>query len=449
MKAGEIIMKKRGIFVTNDAGEVERTGNITLNKDEISFMVKGYVDGSIPDYQMSAFLMAVFFNGMTFEETAFLTECMLHSGEVIDLSSLRKGEEPFVDKHSTGGVGDKISLPLAPIVASCGVKVPMMSGRALGHTGGTLDKLESIEGYNVNLSVEEFKKFIAENGYAMTGQTKKIVPADRLIYALRDVTATVESVNLITASVLSKKVAEGADSLVFDVKCGRGAFMKSLPDAERLAVSLVKTANAMGKTASALITAMDTPLGRKIGNFLEIEETLECLEGNAPKDVTELTYALASEMIVLGKKAATREEALEKVKEAVSSGRAKECFLKNVEMQGGNMKKLLSEVGKRRSPSNTVIKAKEDGFIFIDAYKCGLAGVGLGVGRLKTSDAVCADAGIVLEKVSGDKVKKGEVVMRVYGKDEECLKDAEVTLDKAVEYTATPYSSELILKTIR
>lgn len=449
MKANEIIMKKRGIFVTKNSGEVERTGDIKLSKEEIQFMVSGYVAGKIPDYQMSAFLMAVFFNGMTFEETAALTECMLHSGDVIDLSSLRKEGETFVDKHSTGGVGDKISLPLAPIVASCGVKVPMMSGRALGHTGGTLDKLESIAGYNVNLSVEEFKKFIAENCYAMTGQTKKIVPADRLIYALRDVTATVESVNLITASVLSKKVAEGADALVFDVKCGRGAFMKSISDAQRLATSLVKTAAAMGKKATALITAMDTPLGRKIGNFLEIEETMECLEDRAPKDVMELTYALAAEMIVLGGKAASHEEALEKAKNAVRSGKAKECFLKNVEMQGGSPKKLLSEIGKRRSPFSMDITAEKDGFIFIDAYKCGLAGVGLGVGRLKTTDSVCADAGIVLEKTTGEAVKKGDVIMRVYGKNEECLDDAKLTLEKAVEYTASPYSYELILKTIR
>ena len=278
LRAVDIIMKKRGNPLESQGQE--------LNQQELEFLIKGYVEGSIPDYQISAWLMAVYFNGMSFAETANLTSIMLHSGQVMNHhnTGIPNLVGPFVDKHSTGGVGDKLSLPLAPIVAACGqldsrfqVQVPMMSGRALGHTGGTLDKLESIEGYRVGLQVQEFQKLIARTGFAMTGQTKDVVPADRLLYALRDVTATVESIPLITASILSKKVSEGSDGLVFDVKYGSGAFMKTKDDAQSLAESLVGTAKAMGKKATALITNMESPLGKKIGNFLEIEETIECL----------------------------------------------------------------------------------------------------------------------------------------------------------------------------
>ena len=319
MRATDIIMKKRGI---------KGLAIEPLNREEIEFIVNSYVRGEIPEYQISAWLMAVYFNGMTFEETAILTDVMLHSGKVMDLSGL---EGPFVDKHSTGGVGDKLSLPLAPIVAANGVKVPMMSGRALGHTGGTLDKLEAVTGYRTNLTEAEFRNFIEKTGFAMTGQTKEIVPADRLLYAMRDVTATVESVPLITSSILSKKVAEGSEALVFDVKCGKGAFMKTLSDAEALAVSLVGTAKAMGKKARALITNMNEPLGTMAGNFLEIEETIDILKGQGPADSTELTLQLAAHMLVLGGKAKTEEEGLSLAKEAVSSGKALDPFIKNIE----------------------------------------------------------------------------------------------------------------------
>ena len=324
MRATDIIMKKRGI---------KGQSIDPLNREEIEFIVNSYVRGEIPEYQISAWLMAVYFNGMTFEETAILTDVMLHSGKVLDLSSL---EGPFVDKHSTGGVGDKLSLPLAPIVAANGVKVPMMSGRALGHTGGTLDKLEAVTGYRTNLTEAEFRNFISKTGFAMTGQTKEIVPADRLLYAMRDVTATVESVPLITSSILSKKVAEGSEALVFDVKCGKGAFMKTLSDAEALAVSLVGTAKAMGKKARALITDMNEPLGTMAGNFLEIEETIDILKGQGPADSTELTLQLAAHMLVLGGKAKTEGEGLSLAKEAVSSGKALDIFIKNIKLQGGN-----------------------------------------------------------------------------------------------------------------
>lgn len=438
MRATDVIMKKRGSILNPSGSE--------LTREEIEFIVKGYVDGSIPDYQISAWLMAVYFNGMTFEETARLTDIMLHSGDVMDLSSL---SGPFVDKHSTGGVGDKISLPLAPIVAACGIQVPMMSGRALGHTGGTLDKLESIEGYRVGLSQKEFCSIIGKCGYAMTGQTKEIVPADRLLYALRDVTGTVESVPLITASILSKKVAEGSDALVFDVKWGTGAFMKTRETAFTLADSLVKTAQAMGKKAAALITDMNTPLGEKTGNFLEIEETVDILKGLGPEDVRQLTYALAAQMLVLGGKAKDKAEGTALAEEAVKSGRALDLFLKNVDIQGGDSEKLLSQCGKRRSQYKKVIVADKDGYLSIDAYKSGIAGISLGVGRNRTEDSVCPDAGFILLKKQGDKVCKGDEIMEVFGKDEACFDDALPILCSAIEYSETePEKNPLIYKEI-
>lgn len=460
MRAIDIIMKKRGTTIRDKNGEKTLAGSTKLTGEEIRFLIDSYVSGALPDYQMSAFLMAVYFNGMDFEETGALTDAMLHSGDVINLHGDGAIEgldgEVFVDKHSTGGVGDKISLPLAPIVASCGVKDPMMSGRALGHTGGTLDKLESIEGkdggrFNVFLSEEEFKAGIRKDGFAMMGQTPKIVPADKKMYALRDVTATVESVPLITASILSKKVAEGADALVFDVKYGTGAFMKTKKDAEELAVSLVNTAKAMGKKASALITNMNTPLGRTVGNFLEIEETVECLRGNGPADVMDLTYQLGAEMILLAGKAKTRDEAIEMEKDAVSSGRALERFLANVRTQGGDADKLMAQIGTRRSPFRAEVRAKEDGFLSLDAFKTGLAGVYLGVGRNKATDDVCFDAGIVMHKKTGAEVRKGELILEVYGKDEECLAPAVALLEsEAISYSPEkPEEDELVFKIIQ
>ncbi|HNY16738.1 MAG TPA: thymidine phosphorylase [Treponemataceae bacterium] len=439
MRAVDIIMKKRG------GPDAPRGSELT--REEIEFLIGGYVSGSIPDYQVSSWLMSVFFNGMTFAETGVLTDVMLKSGKTMDLSGI---VGPFVDKHSTGGVGDKISLPLAPIVAAAGVKVPMMSGRALGHTGGTLDKLESITGYRTALSIGEFRDFIQKTGFAMTGQTKEIVPADRLLYALRDVTGTVESVPLITASILSKKVAEGADALVFDVKCGSGAFMKNIDDATRLAESLAGTGKSMGKKVVALITDMGEPLGAAVGNFLEIEESMDVLEGAGPADVTELTLAFAAWMIVLGGKARGYDEGRLLAEEAVKSGRAMALFMENVALQGGDCAKLLADRGKRRSPHRAEFRAAADGFIeTIDAFKTGLAGVYLGVGRNRTEEAVCPEAGMIIRKRRGDAVKKGELIMDVYGKDEASLAPALALLGEAVRYgQAKPKASELIIKEI-
>lgn len=408
MRAVDIIVKKRN-------GE-------ELSREELAAIINGYVDGSIPDYQASAWLMAVLLRGMSFRETADLTELMLKSGSVMDLSGLAG---PFVDKHSTGGVGDKTSLILAPIVAACGVKVPMMSGRALGHTGGTLDKLDSIPGYTTALDEHSFREYLAKDGFAMTGQTDSIVPADKKLYALRDVSGTVESVPLITASILSKKVAEGSQALVFDVKSGPGAFMKTLKDAEELANSLVKTGEAMGKRIIGVITDMSEPLGNMVGNFFEVEESMDCLQGRGPDDLMEVTLRLAAWMLVAGGTAGDVEEGLEKSRQAISSGKAYELFIRNVRTQGGNTERLLKLKGNYRSKHTRELRAQKDGFIqSIDAYKIGMAGVQLGVGRNKTSDPVEPDVGFIFERKKGAKVKAGEVLCQVYGKSEASLHEA-------------------------
>jgi pyrimidine-nucleoside phosphorylase len=391
--------------------------------------------------------MAVFFRGMTPAETAALTDVMLRSGAVMDLSGI---DGPFVDKHSTGGVGDKTSLILAPLAAALGIKDPMMSGRALGHTGGTLDKLEAIPGYHTNLTVEEFRRILAKDGFAMTGQTKDIVPADRLLYALRDVSATVESVPLITASILSKKVAEGADALVFDVKYGSGAFMKSPEDAEALARSLVDTGAAMGKKIAALLTDMDEPLGSMTGNFLEVEESLDCLEGKGPADLMEVTLELGARMAVLGGKAENAAAGRRLCEACLAGGKPRELFLANVESQGGSAKTLLELRGKYRSEYSAELKARSGGFISrIDAWKTGRAGVDLGVGRNRTKDAVSPVAGIQFHRRHGDAVKPGDPVMTVWARDSAGLAAALPRLEDAVEYAdAPPAPRKLILQEI-
>jgi len=437
MRAIDIIMNKR------DGKE--------LTREEIRFLINAYVDGSVPDYQVSAWLMAVYFQGMSPEETAALTDVMLHSGAVMDLSGV---PGPLVDKHSTGGVGDKTSLILAPLVASLGIRDPMMSGRALGHTGGTLDKLDAIPGYRTLLSPEEFKRILAADGFAMTGQSANIVPADRLLYALRDVSATVESIPLITASILSKKVAEGAEALALDVKYGSGAFMKNPADAEKLARSLVDTGSAMGKKIIALLTDMDEPLGKMVGNFLEVEECYECLDPNgAPElsaDLMELTLELAARMAVLGGKAATAAEGRLLCERALVGGKPRKLFLANVKSQGGDCDKFLSMLGNYRSPYCAEITAARDGYISrIDAWKIGHAGIGLGVGRNRTEDPVSPTAGIEFHRKRGDRVRQGERVMTVWGKDLASSDAALPQLAAAIEYAQDrPPERKLILKEI-
>ncbi len=443
MRAVDVIMKKR------DGGE--------LSRDEIAAIVNGYVSGEVAEYQVSAWLMAVFFRGMSFRETADLTDLMLKSGSVMNLSGIAG---PFVDKHSTGGVGDKVSLILAPIVAACGVKVPMMSGRALGHTGGTLDKLESIPGYTTRLDEKHFREYIQRDGFAMTGQTDAIVPADKKLYSLRDVTATVESVPLITASILSKKVAEGAEALVFDVKSGPGAFMKTVEDAERLASSLVKTGQAMGKRIVGVITDMTEPLGNKVGNFLEVEESIDCLRGKGPADLMEVTMRLSAWMIAAGGNIAAGDgaaglspdvaSATKLCEEAISSGKAWELFKRNVVTQGGDVEKMMALYGRYRSKHVRELRSPASGYIqSIDAYKIGLAGVYLGVGRNKTSDPVSPDVGFVFERKKGAAVKTGDLVATVYGKDAASLDAAWDLVSSALSVgVAKPVGSPLIIKEI-
>ena len=398
MTANELIRKKRD--------------GASLSSDELQFMIGGFVKGTIPEYQMSSFLMATYFRGMTSEETREFTRLMLHSGEVIDLSKIPGVK---VDKHSTGGVGDKISLPLAPIVAACGVAVPMISGRGLGHTGGTLDKLESIPGFSTSLSIGEFKKVIAEVGTVMIGQTKEIAPADKKMYSLRDVTATVESIPLIAGSIMSKKLAEGIDALVLDVKTGRGAFMPTYERAAELAKALVGIGNSFGKKTIGFITDMNQPLGYMIGNWLEVVESVECLRGKDVPDVMELTYVLGGAMVMLGKKAQSVKEGMERCKEVVKSGKAYEKFLQLVKRQGGDISFIEHLEKYPRSKYSGEVKSPGRGFVTgIDSLELGLTGIELGAGRTKVDDVIDPKAGIRLTKKVGDAVSSGETLAIFY-----------------------------------
>jgi len=434
MRMTDLIIKKR-------SGE-------HLSKGEIEFLVTGYVSGEIPPYQISAWLMAVYFQGMSFEETGYLTRAMINSGKVFDLSSLAG---PLVDKHSTGGVGDKVSLILAPLAAACGVQVPMMSGRALGHTGGTLDKLDSIPGYQSVIPEDLFRRGLIETGFAMTGQSKDVVPADRLMYALRDVTGTVESVPLITASIMSKKFAEGAQSLVFDVKCGSGAFMKTAEEAEKLAVSLVETGRSLDRKIVAVITAMDEPLGRKVGNFLEVEESLACLRGEGPEDLMEVTLRLTAWMVVAGGILPTVEEALDLCRARLADGSALDRFLANVSLQGGDREALLERENKARAAYSLEMKADEEGYVeSIDSFALGMAGIPLGVGRNKTEDAVEPLVGYELLKKRGEPVKKGESLVRIWSESQETGETVRDMIRPAYRIgQKKPELSSLILKEIK
>ncbi|MDI6850442.1 MAG: thymidine phosphorylase [bacterium] len=401
MRMVDIIKKKRD-------GEA-------LTAEEISFFVENYKKGEIPDYQASALLMAIFFRGMSTEETVVLTERMMRSGEILDLSDI---PGPKVDKHSTGGVGDKISLPLAPIVASLGVYVPMISGRALGHTGGTLDKLESIKGLTTALSPEKFKKQLREIGVVMAGQTENLCPADRKLYALRDVTATVESIPLISASIMSKKLAEGIDGLVLDVKTGNGAFMSKYEDAKKLAETMVGIGKGMGKKVKAFITNMNQPLGFKIGNALEVEETIEILRGEGPEDVRELTYALATEMLIISGKANSKEEALRSIDNVVRTGKALEKWEELVKCQGGDLEFMYSK-DFTRTKNIYELKADTEGYLFsYNTYLIGVAVSILGAGRSTKDDKIDPQVGIILRKKVGDFVNHGETIMELRYNDE-------------------------------
>jgi pyrimidine-nucleoside phosphorylase len=393
----------------------KRSGDV-LTRDEIQAFIGGYVRGDVPDYQMSAFLMAVYFRGMTAGETATFADVMLRSGRSIDLSSI-PGRK--IDKHSTGGVGDKVSLILAPMVAACGVPVPMISGRGLGHTGGTLDKLESIPGFRTNLSIDEYLDVIRDTGLVLIGQTDEIAPADRRMYALRDVTATVESIPLIAGSIMSKKLAEGIDGLVLDIKTGNGAFMSSYDDAAELALALIGIGSAAGKTTVGFITSMDQPLGTVVGNWLEVLECVECLRGKNVPDLMEVTYVLGGAMVFLGGRAPSIEEGMALCRSAIWSGRAYEKFLSLVKRQGGDVSFLEHPSLYPRARYVVEVRSPAAGFVTGFATReIGLLGVELGAGRLKVDDAVDPKAGIILSSKLGDRVERGDLLAVIHTDDE-------------------------------
>lgn len=420
-----------------------------LTEEEFRFLISGYVEGVIPDYQMSAFLMACFFNGMSDEETRTFTRLMLHSGQIIDLSDVPGVK---VDKHSTGGVGDKVSLILAPMVAACGVPVPMISGRGLGHTGGTLDKLESIPGFRTNLTVEEYTRIIKEIGLVMMGQTSDIVPADKKMYALRDVTATVECIPLMAGSIMSKKLAEGIDALVLDIKTGRGAFIKPIEQSLELAKTLVSIGTQFGKETIGFITDMSQPLGTAIGNWLEVVESVECLQHrrgdkDGSADLMEVTYLLGGTMVMLGKKASTIDEGIDLCKKAIKSGAAWKKFLDLVKLQGGDVRPLEELERYPLSKHVLEVKAEDDGFVTsIDAFELGLTAIELGAGRQKLEETIDPKAGIVLRKKVGDAVESGETLAMMFTDREGTVSSARNRIKKSFRIgPSKPQPQKLVL----
>jgi pyrimidine-nucleoside phosphorylase len=383
-----------------------------LTKEQIHFFIKGLIDKTIEDYQVSALLMAITINGMNSEETAYLTEEMRVSGDVWDLSDIPGLK---IDKHSTGGVGDKVSLILGPLVASCGAKMAKMSGRGLGHTGGTLDKMESIPGMRINLTKEEFKKQVREIGVAIIGQDKHIDPADKRLYELRDVTGTVQSIPLIASSIMSKKLASGADCILLDVKCGKGAFMKNYEDAKKLAIEMVNLGKQLNKNVKAEITDMNQPLGKAVGNNLEIKEVIETLKGNGPEDLKEICLSSGAILLTQAELFKTTEDARKALEENIKNGKAFEKFKEFVKAQGGDLEYIDHPEKFPVSKHLIEIKSENEGYIkTIDALAIGLGSCHLGGGRMKITDTIDMSAGIVLNKKVGDLVKKGELLCTLH-----------------------------------
>jgi len=433
MHAIDLIRRKR------DGGE--------HTPEELHFLVEGYTHGEIPDYQMSAWLMAVFLRGMTPAEIAALTDSMLHSGSVLDLSDM---PGKMVDKHSTGGVGDKTSLIVAPIVAAGGLFVPMISGRGLGHTGGTLDKLESIPGFKVNLSLEEFRGIVAACGCALAGQTPEIAPADRMIYALRDVTGTVESQGLICASIMSKKLAEGIDALILDVKMGSGAFMKTEQDAVKLAELMVDIGSRMGKRVVALITDMDQPLGNAAGNALEVIESIEVLAGRGPQDLRELCIELAAWMFYLGERVDSLMEGKRLAAEQIHSGRAKEKFREIIRLQGGDTAVLDDPKRLPRARQTLDVVSPVSGYLYsTDTQELGLACVALGGGRKEKDDVIDPAVGLIFHKKKGDAVQKGEPLCTIHHNSEARVADVQRAIGRSFHIGAeSPERQPLVRRVI-
>ena len=403
-----------------------------LSKEEIEYIVYGYTDGSIPDYQMSSFLMAVWFNGMNKEETYHLTMSMMNSGEILDLSQINGVK---VDKHSTGGVGDKTTLILGPIVASLGIPVAKLSGRGLGHTGGTIDKLESISGFNTAVETQDFIGQVNDINIAVAGQTSNLAPADKKIYALRDVTATVDNISLIASSIMSKKLASGAEAIVLDVKCGSGAFMKNEEDAIALAKEMVDIGKSAGKKMVALVTDMDEPLGRYVGNSLEVYEAVLSLMGQGDKKLMDISKALAAHMVVSANENLSYDEAYLQVEKTLESGAALKKMVEFVARQGGDVGYILNPELLPKGEIVMEYKAKADGYVkAIQAEEVGKACLSLGGGRRTKEDVINSAVGLFLNKKKGEKVKVGETVVTIYADSEEKAKEALNILESAYEF---------------
>ncbi|PID17033.1 pyrimidine-nucleoside phosphorylase [Sporosarcina sp. P34] len=399
-----------------DIIENKRDGE-ELTKEQIEFFVTGYTDGSIPDYQASAFLMAIYFKGMTTEEQGYLTMAMAESGDQIDLSAI---EGVKVDKHSTGGVGDTTTLILAPLVAACGVPVAKMSGRGLGHTGGTLDKLEAIDGFHVEISTEQFIQQVNELKIAVIGQSGNLTPADKKLYALRDVTATVNSIPLIASSIMSKKLAAGADAIVLDVKTGAGAFMKTVEESKRLADAMTAIGNEVGRNTSAVISDMSQPLGLAIGNALEVREAIDTLRGKGPADLTELCLVLGSKMLLAANKAASDEDARKQLQNVIENGDALRLFGELIKAQGGNEKIIENTNLLPQARYQIEVPASKSGYVsMIDADEIGVAAMLLGAGRATKEDIIDLAVGIVLRKKIGDFVEVGETLAILHSNTEQ------------------------------
>lgn len=428
-----------------DLIEKKRDG-FELTTEEIQFIVTGYTADKIDDYQMSAFLMATYFQNMTDRERADLTLAMAASGDQIDLSAI---DGIKVDKHSTGGVGDTTTLVLGPLVAACGVPVAKMSGRGLGHTGGTIDKLEAIDGFHVELSTEDFIKQVNDIGVAVIGQSGNLTPADKKLYALRDVTATVNSIPLIASSIMSKKIAAGADAIVLDVKTGEGAFMKTAEDAEELAHAMVGIGNATGRKTMAIISDMSQPLGFAIGNALEVKEAIETLQGNGPEDLTELCLVLGSQMVVVGGKADNLDEARKMLVEVIANGQALEIFRKFISAQGGNPDVVDDLSLLPQAQFINEVPSQKEGYIsFMEADEIGTAAMVLGAGRATKDSVIDLAVGIVLHKKVGDFVKKGEPIATVYSNTEDLAQCLDM-LYNSIEFKDEPVEKiQLISKLI-
>lgn len=418
----------------------------SLSKEEIKFLISSYTKNKIPDYQFSSFLMAVFLNGMSSEETSFLTEAMLYSGKVLNLDFLN-GKK--VDKHSTGGVGDKTSLIIAPIAAAAGVYVPMISGRGLGHTGGTLDKLDAIPGFRTNLSLKEYKSVLKKCGAVLVGQTKEIAPADKLIYSLRDVTGTVESIPLITASIMSKKLAEGINGLVLDIKTGSGAFMRKEKDTLLLTESLIRTAKSFGKKVIGFITDMNQPLGNYIGNWLEVYESIMVLKGESDGDLKELSLSLSGAMIFLGGKASSLDEGIKLSQRLIDNGLAYKKFLEIVELQGGDVSFIKNPEKYPKSKIIERIFAPSDGYLSsINNFEIGMSALELGAGRLTKDDIIDPKAGIIFKLKIGDFVKKGTEIAELHSSSQVKIEKAKEKIHNSVMFNPNPVKRQKLIKKI-